>query len=516
MSAEQPNLASSIDNLTPGDSGALIVQWTRVRKRLLTEVGEVEYRTWLRQMSLAGVDGEEVTVWLPTRFLRDWVRSHYGDRLSLIWQSENPCVRRVDIRVGGPAATVGRHGPAIDGQAFAEGLAPSETGPTASEQAIGELASNGAMPALVKSDDRGERGPDSRSPDARGPESAGLDGRFTFDSFVVGKPNEFAYACARRVAEHPASQGFNPLFLYGGVGLGKTHLMHAIAWELTNQGGAGHGGPPATVAYMSAEKFMYRFIAAIRSHSTMEFKEQHRSVDVLMIDDLQFLIGKEATQEEFFHTFNALVDSGKQIVVSADKSPSDLSGLEERVRTRLAYGMVADLHATTFELRISILEAKASRAKTSVPGKVLEFLAHKITSNVRELEGAFNRLVAHANLFNRNITLESTQEVLHDILRAHDRRVTIEEIQRRVSEHYNIRLTDMSSARRARAVARPRQVAMYLAKQLTSRSLPEIGRKFGNRDHTTVIHAVQRITELMEREASFGEDVEMLRRMLES
>jgi len=248
----------------------------------------------------------------------------------------------------------------------------------------------------------------------------------------------------------------------------------------------------------------------------MEFKEQHRSVDVLMIDDLQFLIGKEATQEEFFHTFNALVDSGKQIVVSADKSPSDLSGLEERVRTRLAYGMVADLHATTFELRISILEAKASRAKTSVPGKVLEFLAHKITSNVRELEGAFNRLVAHANLFNRNITLESTQEVLHDILRAHDRRVTIEEIQRRVSEHYNIRLTDMSSARRARAVARPRQVAMYLAKQLTSRSLPEIGRKFGNRDHTTVIHAVQRITELMEREASFGEDVEMLRRMLES
>ena len=333
---------------------------------------------------------------------------------------------------------------------------------------------------------------------------------------MVGKPNEFAHACARRVAEMPASVGFNPLFLYGGVGLGKTHLMHAIAWDLTRNGDASRHGAPVSVSYMSAEKFMYRFIAAIRSQSTMEFKEELRSVDVLMIDDLQFLIGKDATQEEFFHTFNALVDAGKQIVVSADKSPSDLSGLEERVRTRLGCGMVADLHATTFELRVSILEAKSARAGVPVVPKVLEFLAHKITSNVRELEGALNRLIAHANLFGRAITLESTQEVLHDILKAHDRRVTIEEIQRRVSEHWNIRLTDMSSARRARNVARPRQVAMYLAKQLTSRSLPEIGRKFGNRDHTTVMHAVQRVTELMERDASFAEDVELLRRMLES
>jgi chromosomal replication initiator protein len=342
---------------------------------------------------------------------------------------------------------------------------------------------------------------------------APLDARFTFDSFIVGKPNEFAYACARRVAEKPASQGFNPLFLYGGVGLGKTHLMHAIAWELTQP-----TEPRAlvTVAYMSAEKFMYRFIAAIRAKSTMEFKEQLRSVDVLMVDDLQFLIGKDATQEEFFHTFNALVDAGKQIVVSSDKSPSDLSGLEDRVRTRLGCGMVADLHATTFELRMSILEAKAARAGVPVPPKVMEFLSHKITSNVRELEGALNRLIAHANLFGRNITLDATQEVLHDILKAHDRRVTIEEIQRRVAEHYNIRLTDMASARRARAVARPRQVAMYLAKQLTSRSLPEIGRKFGNRDHTTVMHAVSRVGELMERDSAFSEDVELLRRMLES
>ncbi len=355
--------------------------------------------------------------------------------------------------------------------------------------------------------------PPAARPDDRA--DAALDPRFTFDSFIVGKPNEFAYACARRVAEKPASQGFNPLFLYGGVGLGKTHLMHAIAWQLTNPDD-GAARKPVSVAYMSAEKFMYRFIAAIRSKSTMEFKEQLRSVDVLMVDDLQFLIGKDATQEEFFHTFNALVDAGKQIVVSSDKSPSDLSGLEDRVRTRLGCGMVADLHATTFELRMSILEAKATRAGVPVPHKVMEFLAHKITTNVRELEGALNRLIAHANLFGRSVTLEATQEVLHDILKAHDRRVTIEEIQRRVAEHYNIRLTDMSSARRARAVARPRQVAMYLAKQLTSRSLPEIGRKFGNRDHTTVMHAVSRVSELMERDSTFGEDVELLRRMLES
>ena len=337
-----------------------------------------------------------------------------------------------------------------------------------------------------------------------------LDPRFTFDSFVVGKPNEFAYACARRVAEQPSSQGFNPLFLYGGVGLGKTHLMHAIGIELSRRGNG------RSVVYMSAETFMYRFIAAIRAQSTLEFKDQLRSVDVLMIDDLQFLVGKDNTQEEFFHTFNALVDAGKQIVVSADKSPSEISGLGDRLRTRLGCGMVADLHATTFELRISILEAKAQRAGTAVPGKVMELLAHRITSNVRELEGAFNRLIAHATLFNRPITLETAQEVLHDILRAHDKRVTIDEIQKRVAEHYHMRLSDMGSARRARAVARPRQVAMFLAKQLTSRSLPEIGKKFGNRDHTTVMHAVTRVTELMTTDVNFAEDVDLLRKMLKS
>ncbi len=449
----------------------LAEQWARVRACLLAEVGEVEYRTWLKQVSFAGLAGDEAVVMLPTRFLRDWVNKEYGELIAEFWRQVNPAVKRVEFRAGAPSA----------------------------RPAAPDLAEP-AQPALAATPKRQE------------PVSA-LDQRFTFETFVVGKPNEFAYACARRVAEAPATPGFNPLFLYGGVGLGKTHLMHAIAWELAARPG---GGRAVSVAYMSAERFMYRFISALRSQSTLEFKNELRSVDVLMIDDLQFLIGKDNTQEEFFHTFNALVDAGKQIVISADKSPSDLSGLEDRLRTRLGCGMVADLHATTFELRYSILEAKAQRAGVEVPAKVLEFLARKITSNNRELEGALNRLVAHANLFSRQVTLDTAHEVLHDVLKAHDRKISIQEIQKRVCEHYNIRLAEMSSARRAQNVARPRQVAMYLAKQLTSKSLPDIGRHFGNRDHTTVMHAVARVTELAERDAAFAEDIELLRRMLET
>ncbi len=339
--------------------------------------------------------------------------------------------------------------------------------------------------------------------------SAPLDPRFTFDNFVVGKPNELAYAAARRVAEAPIAP-FNPLFLYGGVGLGKTHLMHAIGLHIKKQ------SPERRIIYLSAEKFMYQFVRALRTKDTMAFKEEFRSVDVLMIDDVQFIGGREATQEEFFHTFNALVDQNRQVIISADKSPSDLEGVEERMRSRLGWGLVADIHPTTYELRLGILQAKAEQSSTDIPVKVLEFLAHKITSNVRELEGALNRIMAHATLVGRPITLETTQEVLHDLLRANDRRVTIEEIQKRVSAHFNVRIADMHSARRARAVARPRQVAMYLSKQLTSRSLPEIGRKFGGRDHTTVMHAVRKVEELKATDSSFAEDVELLRRMLEA
>ena len=466
----------------------MVACWARIRGRLRDEVGEVEYRTWLRQMTLHGVDGDEAVILLPTRFLRDWVNSHYGDRLRALWQAEDGAVRRVEIRVAQASGSLAAAEPT-----YAEG-APIRAEP----------------PGLAESLAPAPRPAEARSPEPRSDWVVPLEARFTFDTFVVGKPNEFAHACARRVAERPASPGFNPLFLYGGVGLGKTHLMHAIAWAIRE------GDTARTVAYMSAEKFMYRFIAALRSQSTMEFKETLRAVDVLMIDDLQFLIGKDNTQEEFFHTFNALVDQGKQIVVSSDKPPSDLAGIEDRLRTRLGCGMVADLHATTYELRLSILQAKAAAAQVLVPAKVMELLATKITTNVRELEGALNRLVAHANLFGRPITIDSAHEVLHDVLRAHEKRVSIEEIQRKVAEHYNLRLTDMVSARRARNVARPRQVAMYLAKQLTQRSLPEIGRRFGNRDHTTVMHAVSRVSELIAADAGFAEDVALLRKMLET
>jgi len=286
--------------------------------------------------------------------------------------------------------------------------------------------------------------------------------------------------------------------------------MHAIAWAIRQR------NPKRRIIYLSAEKFMFQFIRALRHKDTMAFKQQFRSVDVLMVDDVQFISGKDLTQEEFFHTFNALVDQNRQIIISADKSPSDLDGLEERMRSRLGWGLVADIHPTSYELRLGILQSKAEHMKADIPLKVLEFLAHKITSNIRELEGALNRIVAHATLVGRPVTLETTQEVLSDLLRANDRRVTIDEIQKKVAEHYNIRVADMHSARRARAVARPRQVAMYLAKQLTARSLPEIGRKFGGRDHTTVMHAVRKVEELCGCDQSFGEDVELLRRMLES
>jgi chromosomal replication initiator protein len=463
-------------------SGASESEWNRVLDHLKGEVGETAFRSWLRPISVQRVDGGQAVIAAPTRFLRDWVATHYADRLLALWQAENRRVTRLSIVVGATAPPISV-GPATD---EADGVRRVLAEPSA---------------ALDAPDDKAQL-------------SGPLDPRFTFANFVVGKPNELAHAAARRVAEACADAAhvvpFNPLFLYGGVGLGKTHLMHAIAWHVRQR------ACERKVIYLSAEKFMYQFIRALRFKSTMDFKEQFRSVDLLMIDDVQFISGKDSTQEEFFHTFNALVDQNRQIVISADKSPSDLEGLEERMRSRLGWGLVADLHPTTYELRLGILQSKAEQAGIRIPQKVMEFLAHKITSNVRELEGALNRIAAHTQLVGRDITLESAQEVLHDLLRSNMRRVTIDEIQRRVAEHYNLRLTEMASDRRARVVARPRQVAMYLAKQLTTASLPQIGQKFGKRDHTTVMHAVRKIEELMLTDAGLAEDVELLRRMLQS
>jgi chromosomal replication initiator protein len=334
-----------------------------------------------------------------------------------------------------------------------------------------------------------------------------------FDNFVVGKPNELAHAAAKRVAE-AGPVTFNPLFLYGGVGLGKTHLMHAIAWQLQLN------RPDINVMYLSAEQFMYRFVQSLRERKMMDFKELFRSVDVLMVDDVQFIAGKDSTQEEFFHTFNALVDQNKQIIISADRAPGEIKHLEDRIASRLQCGLVVDLHPTTYELRLGILQSKIGLYQSSYPGievrqDVVEFLAHRISANVRVLEGALTRLFAFASLVGREITVEMTQDCLSDILRTSDRKVTVEEIQRKVSEHYNIRLSDMLGPKRLRSYARPRQIAMYLCKKLTSRSLPEIGRRFGGRDHTTVMHGVRRIDDLRNQDSQMSDDLDMLRRSLE-
>ncbi|MGB0670566.1 MAG: chromosomal replication initiator protein DnaA [Rhodospirillales bacterium] len=482
-------------------------QWARVSASLREEIGEAAFQSWIKPMTPRGLIAGTVELTVPTRFMRDWVVAHYADRLVELWRQEDRAAASVSIlvqsdhRVGGSDA--GRSPHLITGRTSSDRLPlakPSED--EADRRAASPIAASPIKAPTIK------RAAGNLAVGGAQDISAPLDPRYTFEQFVVGKPNEFAHAAAQRVAD--ATQvSFNPLFLYGGVGLGKTHLMHAIAWHIRER------DPSRNVIYLSAEKFMYRFIRALREQNTVDFKEMFRSVDVLMIDDVQFIGGKGSTQEEFFHTFNALVDQGRQIVLSADKSPSDLEGMEERLISRLNCGLVADIHATTYELRLGILHAKAERLGVDLPKKVVEFIGHKITANVRELEGALNRVVAHAQLVGRDITLESAQEVLHDLLRANDRRVTIEDIQKSVASHFNIRLHDMQSARRARAVARPRQVAMYLAKQLTSRSLPEIGRKFGGRDHTTVMHAVKKVEELRERDHSFNEDVELLRRMLE-
>jgi chromosomal replication initiator protein len=440
--------------------------WNNVYEKLREEFGEAVFRSWLKPMKLQAYYHGTLEVSVPTRFMKDWISSHYAARMLEMASEEQAEIKRLEIVVVSSPSS------------FAEDV-PKESPKTKAN--MNELAEKLEL-------------------------SSQLDPRFTFETFVVGKSNALAHAAAGRVVE--CNVPFNPLFIYGGVGLGKTHLMHAIAHELAVK------QPQKTVMYLSAEKFMYQFVKSIRAQDTMAFKDIFRSVDVLMIDDIQFIAGKDSTQEEFFHTFNALVDQNKQIIISSDKAPADIQGIDDRLKSRLSWGLVADIHPTTYELRLGILQAKRKQLNADVPDSVLEFLALKVVSNIRELEGALNRIIAHADVTKSVVTLESTQEVLQDLLRSHDRRITIDEIQRRVAEHYNIRLTDMHSARRARTVARPRQVAMFLSKQLTARSLPEIGRKFGGRDHTTVMHAVRKVEELMTEDPSFAQDVDVLRRAL--
>ena len=449
-------------------------QWGDVSQRLLKTVGQNNYTTWIEPLAPGDVDAGIATLHVPTNFFGNYVSQNFSDLILHELRAEGVDVSRLNFALSQnvPKAAVK--------------VAPPAQKTTAAQKPAGSSVLN----------------------------TAPLDPRFSFDNFVVGKPNELAHAAARRVAEGgPVT--FNPLFLYGGVGLGKTHLMHAIAQELKVR------RPDMNVLYLSAEQFMYRFVQALRDRKMMDFKEIFRSVDVLMVDDVQFIAGKDSTQEEFFHTFNALVDQHKQIIISADRAPGEIKDLEDRVKSRLQCGLVVDLHPTDYELRLGILQSKVEVQRKTYPGLevddgVLEFLAHRITSNVRVLEGALVRLFAFASLVGREINMELTQDCLADVLRASERKISVEEIQRKVSDHYNIRLSDMIGPKRLRSYARPRQVAMYLCKQMTSRSLPEIGRRFGGRDHTTVMHGVRRIEELKQSDGQIAEDLELLRRALES
>ncbi len=471
-------------------------QWGQICDQLKSEVGETAFDNWLRPLSVGSLNNGTMNICVPTRFMKNWVITHYSDRIHKMWEKKNPNVANINFIVQATTCEEKKpsYGPVTDSSLLKKiytSPAPHNvyhSGTKAVLANVGEVNSiNDAGQSL----------------------SVPLNPQFTFENFVVGKTNEFAYAAAKKVAESK-NVSFNPLFLYSGVGLGKTHLMHAIAWHIKKL------DPSKNIVYLSAEKFMYKFVRALRYKDTAAFKEQFRSVDVLMVDDVQFMGGKDLTQEEFFYTFNSLIEEGRQIIISADKSPSDLDGIEARLKSRLGCGLVADIHPTDFDLRMGILENKARQLGVEIPQKVAEFLAGKITSNIRELEGALRRVVAHSQLLSdKEITLEMTQDVLKDMLRSFDRRTTIDEIQKKVAEHFNISVKEMQSSRRARTVARPRQIAMYLAKQLTSRSLPEIGRKF-DRDHTTVMHAVRKVEELILEDISLAENVDTLRRALEA
>jgi chromosomal replication initiator protein len=443
----------------PGDcDGSSDAQaWGRVRSALRAEAGDHHFDAWLAPLTLVTAAGDRVDLAAPSAFVADWVDGHYAETLRHHWAKARPGTRQVVISIHAGAAA----------------------------------CQPAAAPPLAV--------------------AAPVENRYSFASFVVGRSNELAYNAALAMAE-PGAVAFNPLFVYGPTGLGKTHLLHAIGNAfLARQ-------PGARVAYLSAERFMVEFLAALRAKDTIAFKQKLRAVDLLMIDDVQFIAGKESTQEEFFHTMNEIIGAGKRLVITADRSPQNLEGIQERILGRMAWGLVADINPADYELRLQILHAKlaAMPQRIAVPAEVVEFLARKITANVRELEGALNRVVAYAGLVNAPVTLDFTRQTLADLLRAHEKKLTVDEIQRKVAEHYHLKLSDMMSARRAREVARPRQVAMYLAKKLTPRSLPEIGRRFGGRDHTTVMHAVKRIEALRASDRDIDADVVCLTRLLEA
>ena len=453
----------STDNLNGDQEIILNKLFMMIQSQLLEEVGQAAFKSWLSTLRLNKLENNILYLSLPSNFLSDWVIPHYGNKIDSICKRIFVDVKKTKIIVNSKIKDKNDHFNDFEG-------------------------------LITKRNINFNNFP---SP---------LDPRFNFSNFIVGKSNEFSFAAAKKVAES-SKVYLNPLFLFGGVGLGKTHLMHAVAWDIQER------TPERSVVYLSAEKFMYEFVNSLRNKDIMAFKEKFRSVDVLMIDDIQFIAGKDSTQEEFFHTFNSLVDQKKQIIISGDRSPSDLDGVEERLRSRLSFGVVAELNKTDYDLRVRILKSKVNENKnTKVDNDIIECLAKNITSNVRELEGALRRLCAHVELVNRPLTLDTAKQILHDIFKANKKNVTIEEIQKKVSEYFNIRQSDMLSSRRSRIIARPRQIAMYLSKICTAKSLPEIGKLFGGRDHTTVIHAVKKVESLYKTDISFSEHINVLKK----
>ena len=480
--------------------------WQECIDCLRAELPSQQFNTWIRPLHVE-LDSSVLRILAPNRFILDWVKGKFLPRIEEIVADSNDAALEIRLEVfsgdpaervaAGQAAVKDNLARAVQAQASNTQAQPSPKPPIQFKTSSAE-AERRKVDIVIEGKLR-HRG--------------ALNVENTFDNFVEGKSNQLARAAAMQVAENPG-YAYNPLFIYGGVGLGKTHLMHAIGNYLVAK------KPNAKVVYLHSETFVATMVTALQLNAINEFKRFYRSVDALLIDDIQFFAGKERSQEEFFHTFNALIDQNKQVIISGDRAPVDMEQLEDRIKSRLQWGLVVDVHPTDYELRLGILQSKQesqARYNSTVevsPG-VLEFMAQRISSNVRVLEGALTRLYAFGSLVGRPVTLEMAQESLSDILRATDRKVTIDEIIRKVTDHYGVNLTDMLSARRTRSIARPRQVAMYLSKKLTSKSLPEIGRRFGKRDHTTVIHAVKKIEELQSVDNQIAKDIEVLRRMLE-
>jgi chromosomal replication initiator protein len=465
-------------------------RWSRVKGRLRAEVGEDIFSSWFARMEFEGVDSETVRLSVPTRFLKSWIQSHYTDRVLACWMDEEPCVRRLDLTVRNGLLRV---------------CAPTKALP---------LRLNGEAGPMLANDLNGHASPPRISSGHGSFGGSPLDPRLTFDTFVVGRSNSLAHAAAKQVAiatrDNPVM--FNPLYVYAQVGLGKTHLLQAITW-------AGNAAE-RRMLYLTAEKFVFGFVSSLRTQTTLAFKELLRSTDVLLIDDLQFLQGK-STHAEFSHTLNAMIDAGRQVVVAADRPPLDLENLDDRVRSRLAGGLVVEMGVLGEELRLEILVARVAAARVhhlafDVPAAVLAHIAKSVANNGRDLEGALNRLLAVSKLTGQPITLELAEREIRDLIRPQEpRKVKIEEIQRIVARRYNVSRGDLISSRRTSNVVRPRQIAMYLAKTLTLRSLPEIGRRFGGRDHTTVLHAVRKIESLVGNDGALAEEIETIKRELQ-